>query len=300
VKNLNNQLSEQKDNDQVRRFLFERNPIRGQHVSLDASWRKIVAQSGAEGTALTLLGHALAAVTLLVDTLKINGSVSLQIRGKGAIHLLVAEATSNNTIRGLVRQSHELGEQKSLQDIFASDKLVITIKNGTGKPHQGIVPLDGDSLSVALQSYFDQSEQLPTRFWFACDENAATGMLLQTLPAEVVDDDTWNRLLHLASTTTGQELLDLKAEELLHRLYHEEDLRLFEADTIRFACGCSKQRTRNMLISLGRTEVDDIIRERSEIAITCEFCNARYAFDSVDVEQLLLDKEYATPGLTRH
>jgi len=157
-----------KGHDQVRRFLFEQNPIRGQHVSLDVSWQKIVAHSDAKGFALTLLGQALTAVTLLVDTLKIDGSVTLQIRGSGAIHLLVAEATSNNTVRGLVRQSRELDEQKSLQDIFATDRLVITINNGPGKPHQGIVPLSGDSLSAALQSYFDQSEQLPTRFWFAC------------------------------------------------------------------------------------------------------------------------------------
>jgi len=289
-----------KDQDQVRRFLFEQNPIRGQHVSLDASWQKIVAQSEATGFALTLLGHALTAVTLLVDTLKIDGSVSLQIRGSGPIHLLVAEATSSNTVRGLVRQSRDLDGQISLQDIFATDKLVITIKNGPGKLHQGIVPLSGNNLSTALQAYFDQSEQLPTRFWFACNETSATGMLLQKLPAESVDDDAWNRLLHLASTTSNEELLDLKAEKLLHRLYHEEDLRLFEADNISFACSCSLQRTRNMLISLGKNEVNDIINEQNEISIACEFCNARYAFDSIDIEQLFLGQDFISPGPTKH
>ncbi len=284
----------------MRRFLFEQNPVRGQHVSLDMSWQKIVAQSDAKGFALTLLGHALAAVTLLVDTLKIDGSVSLQIRGNGAIHLLVAEATSSNTIRGIVRQSRELDEEVSLQDIFATNKLAITINNGTGKPHQGIVPLSGNDLSTALQSYFDQSEQLPTRFWLACNETSATGILLQKLPAESIDDDAWNRLLHLTSTTSKQELLDLKAEILLHRLYHEEDLRLFGADKISFACSCSLQRTRDMLISLGRAEVDYVLEEQNEIAITCEFCNARYAFDSVDIEQLFLDHEIVAPSLTKH
>ena len=284
----------------MRRFLFEQNPIRGQHVSLDASWQKIVEQSDASGFALTLLGHALTAVTLLVDTLKIDGSVSLQIRGSGAIHLLVAEATSGNTVRGMVRQSRELDGQISLQEIFATDKLVITIKNGSAKPHQGIVPLRGDTLSLALQAYFEQSEQLPTRFWFACNESSATGMLLQKLPAESADNDAWDRVLHLASTTSIKELLELKAEKLLHRLYHEEDLRLFKANTISFACSCSQQRTRDMLISLGRDEVDDIVNKENEIAITCEFCNARYAFDSIDVEQLFRSHEFVSPGLTRH
>ena len=284
----------------MRRFLFEQNPIRGQHVSLDASWQKIVAQSDASGFALTLLGHALTAVTLLVDTLKIDGSVSLQIRGSGAIHLLVAEATSSSTVRGVVRQSRELDGQISLQEIFATNKLVITINNGSARPHQGIVPLTGDNLSQALQAYFDQSDQLPTRFWFACDESSAAGMLLQKLPAESTDNDAWDRVLHLASTTSNKELLELKAEKLLHRLYHEEDLRLFKANNISFACSCSQQRTRDMLISLGRDEVDDIVNKQNEVAITCEFCNARYAFDSVDVEQLFRGHEFVPPGLTRH
>ena len=124
-------------------------------------------------------------------------------------------------------------------------------------------------------------------------------MLLQKLPAESVDEDAWNRALQLASTTTSQELLDLKADSLLHRLYHEENLRIFEADAVSFACGCSAQRTRNLLVSLGRAEIDDIIREQNEVAITCEFCNARYAFDKVDIEQLLIDQAYIAPGLTR-
>ena len=289
-----------KDQDLVRRFLFEQNPIRGQHVTLDSSWRKIVEQSDARGLALTLLGHALTAVTLLVDTLKIDGSVSLQIRGSGAIHLLVAEATSSNTVRGVVRQSRELNGEISLQEIFATDKLVITIKNGPAKPHQGIVTLSGNDLAQALQAYFDQSEQLPTRFWFACNESSATGMLLQKLPAESTDNDAWNRVLQLASTTSNKELLELKAEKLLHRLYHEEELRLFKAANIRFACGCSQQRIRDMLISLGRDEVDDVVNKQNEIVITCEFCNARYAFDRVDVKQLFLGQEFVSTGPTRH
>jgi len=280
--------------------MFEQNPIRGQHVSLDASWQKIISQSEAEGYALTLLGQALAAVTLLVDTLKIDGSVSLQIRGSGAIHLLVAEATSKNTIRGIVRQSRELNTETSLRDIFGTDKLVITIKNGAGKPHQGVVPLSGNSLSAALQAYFDQSEQLPTRFWFACNKKSATGLLLQKMPDELVDNDAWNRLLHLASTTSDEELLGLKAEQLLYRLFHEEDLRLFDSNVIKFACSCSPQRTRDMLISLGKTEIEEIINEQDEVNITCEFCNAQYAFDSVDLGQLFLDNDFIEPSSTRH
>ena len=275
-----------KDPDQLKRFLFSNNPIRGEHVSLDDSWREIVAQSDLKGKGLTLLGHALTAATLLVETLKIEGSVSLQIRGSGAIHLLLAEATSEHTIRGIVRQTHEPEDDLSLKEIFQTDKLVITIKSHKGSPYQGIVPLTGDSISTALKAYFDQSEQLPTHFWFACDEKSATGMLIQKLPAEESDKDAWNRVLCLAETTQQEELLTLKAEALLHRLFHEEEVELFKARPITFACTCSQERTLDMLVSLGKTEIDNLIEEQNEVAITCEFCNANYHFDKIDLEQL--------------
>lgn len=286
--------------DQVRRFLFERNPIRGQHVTLDSCWQQIVEQTEAEGTALMLLGQALTAATLLVETLNIEGSISLQIRGNGAINLLVAEASSRGTIRGLVRQNADIGEQQSLQQIFDSDKLVITIHNGNAKPHQGIVPLTGDTLNLALQAYFDQSEQLPTRIWLACDRQSASGMLLQRLPGERADEDAWNRLLTLADTTRDEELLGLEAPQLLHRLFHEEDLRLFDAAPVTFACTCSSDRIRDMLASLGKDEVASILEDEGEIAVTCEFCNARYAYDRVDLTLLFNDSEFQSISPTRH
>ena len=289
-----------KNRDQMLRFLFEENPIRGQHISLDDSWRQIVDQSEAEGLALTLLGHALAAAALLVETLKIDGSISLQIRGSGAIHLLVVEATSDRNIRGIVRQSRALTDQQSLAEIFETDKLVITIKNGKAKPHQGIVALSGDNLADALQVYFAQSEQLPTQFWFACDENTASGMLLQKLPATEEDSDAWNRVTLLADTTKPEELLSLPADQLLHRLFHEENLRLFDPDSVRFACSCSLERTRDMLLSLGKNEIDSMLEEQDEISITCEFCNFRYQFDKVDLELLFNDGDSQPISPTRH
>ncbi len=284
----------------MHRFLFEENPIRGQHISLDTSWQQIAEQSQAEGMALTLLGHALAAAALLVETLKIDGSISLQIRGSGAIHLLVVEATSDRNIRGIVRQSRALTDQQSLAEIFETDKLVITIKNGKAKPHQGIVALSGDNLAEALQTYFSQSEQLPTQFWFACDNHTASGMLLQKLPEVAEDSDAWNRITLLADTTQAEELLNLSVNQLLQRLFHEESLRLFEPDSIRFACTCSLERTRNMLLSLGKAEIDAMLKEQDEIAITCEFCNYQYQFDKVDLALLFNDNDTQPISPTRH
>ena len=286
--------------DHMHRFLFEEYPIRGQHVSLDASWRQIVNQSEAKGVALSLLGHALAAAALLVETLKIDGSISLQIRGTGAIHLLVVEATSSHTIRGIVRQSRELDNQQSLSEIFESDKLVITIKNGKAKPHQGIVPLSGDSLAEALQAYFDQSEQLPTQFWLACNEDIASGMMLQKLPEDSDDADAWNRTTILAATIEPEELLKLPVERLLGRLFHQESLRIFDPDPVRFYCSCSVERTRDMLLSLGKAEIEIMLEEQDEVSITCEFCNSQYQFDKVDLGALFSDSEASPVSPTRH
>lgn len=289
-----------KKSDQSRRFLFEDHPIRGQHVSLDESWLEIARRSGLEGKGLHLLGEALAVVALLVDTLKIEGSVVLQIRGKGPLELLVVEANSNHEVRGIARQSGIIDEQMDLQQIFGSEHLVITIKTEVAEPHQGIAALRGENLAAALEHYFATSEQLPTHFWLACDEENASGMLIQKLPGKSEDDDAWNRVLHLASTVTGDELQNLPLVDVLHRLFHEESLRLFDPYTLKFSCNCSRGRTAGMLLSLGRAEIDDILDREEAISVSCEFCNADYRFDRVDVEQLFAEARVAETGPMTH
>ena len=289
-----------KQPDLVYRFLFEEEDIRGQHVSIDNSWQRIVDQSDAEPAALLLLGQALAAATLLVETLKIEGSISLQVRGDGPVHLLMAEATSRHTIRGIVRQNRPIETDQTLENIFAANALVITINAGDKKPYQGIVPLQGNSLTEILQTYFDQSEQLPTRLWLASSLQNASGLLLQQMPGEGHDDDSWNRLLMLTDTVEDQELLELETTQLLHRLYHQEKLRLFPAESIQFACSCSRQRTQNMLHSLGEAEIKSILAEQGEIKITCEFCDASYEFDAVDLGEVFSEAESQPSSSSLH
>ena len=174
-----------KQHDQVFRFLVEDTPIRGQLISLDASWQKCRQRSDASDFARNLLGQALGAITLLASTLKMDGHLTLQIRGTGPIHLLVAQATSQRTLRGLIRESGEIpADPQSLEQLFGSDKLVITIDSGRGHRHQGIVALTGSTLREAFQAYFEQSEQLPTQLWLACNETSVSGLLLQKLPGQ--------------------------------------------------------------------------------------------------------------------
>lgn len=289
-----------KKSDQSQRFLFDDHPIRGQHVSLDHAWQTISTQAGLEGKALNLLGEALAAVVLLVDTLKIEGSITLQIRGDGPLGLLVVEANSKKKLRGIARQEGKIEEGMDIKEIFGSDYLVITIKTDGAEPHQGIAPLQGLSLAEALEHYFATSEQLPTRFWLACDEQNVSGMLIQKLPGKLTDADAWDRVLLLAETLSNDELHQLSIDDLLHRLFHQETVRLFEPNTLEFECSCSMERTSGMLLTLGKAEVIEILEAEKEISVTCEFCNAKYRFDSIDVEQLFLQGESAAPSSTAH
>ena len=242
--------SSMKSLDQSQRFLFDRHPIRGQYVSLDESWARIVSQSGLEGRALTLLGEALAAMVLLVDTLKIKGSVILQVRGSGPLGLLVVEANSENQIRGIARQVGEIPDEMDLAQIFGSEYFVITIKTDGAEPHQGIAPLQGANFADALEHYFATSDQLATRFWLTCDKDNVSGMLLQKLPGKAADEDAWNRVVMLADTLSAQELKLAELESLLYRLFHQEEIRLFDSNPLEFYCSCSRERTGAMLLTL--------------------------------------------------
>ena len=282
--------------------MIDGTPVRGQLISLDASWVECSEHNReVSDRAQGLLAEALLAVTLLASTLKIDGRLTLQIRGQGAIHLLVAQASSQRGIRGLVRQSHALsGDETDLQQIFQSDKIVITIDSGKGQPHQGIAPLSGASLAEALQGYFEHSEQLPTRLWLTSHSSSACGLLLQKLPGEFDDEDGWNRITQLAATITDQELLELDQNQLLQRLFHEETIRVFDAEPVRFECSCSHDRTLGMVKSLGQSEALDILQQQGVINISCEFCNAQYNFTAVDIERLFDSADSLPSNQTRH
>ena len=290
--------SSMKSLDQSQRFLFDKHPIRGQYVSLDESWARIVAQSGLEGRALTLLGEALAAMVLLVDTLKIKGSVILQVRGSGPLGLLVVEANSENQIRGIARQVGEITGEMDLAQIFGSEYFVITIKTNGAEPYQGIAPLQGANFADALENYFATSDQLATRFWLTCDKDNISGMLLQKLPGKAADEDAWNRVVMLADTLSAQELKLAELESLLYRLFHQEEIRLFSSNTLEFYCSCSRERTGAMLLTLGKPEVLEVLELEGDVSVTCEFCNQHYRFDSIDVEQVFLSSERIEPSIT--
>lgn len=288
--------------DSLSRFLFEHLPIRGEAVRLSGVWQSVIQRHDYPPVLRDLMGELCAAAVLLAATLKLDGSMVLQIHGKGAVKLLVVECSGDLELRATAKWEGEL-KHGTLQDLVGDGRFVITLDPKDGKQaYQGIVPLEGDSIADILQSYMTRSEQLETRLWLAADGDSAGGMLLQKLPerGESPDPDAWQRATQLGDTLKPQELLTLPAGELVHRLYHEEDIRLFDAQPVTFRCTCSRDSVANMLRMIGREEVDGILAERGDVEVHCEFCNERYVFDSVDVDAVFKDLAAITASRTVH
>ena len=276
-------MSEQ---DLLRRFVFEDIGVRGLWVRLSVSWQTAKQYQHCPDNVQFLLGQALSAVVLLSSTIKFNGSMILQVQGDGALKTLVAQATHDRKIRGLIR-GNDTVTSGSLPEMFGEGRLVLTVSSENAQPYQGIVPLQGDNLAEVLETYFAQSEQLNTRLWLFADGNRASGLLLQELPTQLKDKADWERIEMLANTITEREILDLGCEDLLYRLFNEEKVRVFDGEPVAFDCACSRTKIENTLRMLGRTELDSILLERGHIDVNCEFCNQHYQFDRIDVEQLL-------------
>lgn len=276
------------DNDTLQRFIFEKIPVRGEIVHLNASYAAILERHPYPNAIKKLLGETLAAAALLSATLKYQGSLILQVHGEGTVSLLVAQANSKGQIRGLAKWEGDVSDQ-SFATLMAKGKVVITITlEQTGERYQGIVELKGENLAQALENYFARSEQLPTYIYLTADENAAAGFLLQVLP-DTYDADpgvAWEHLTQLSRTLTANEMIHLANQEILHRLFHEEEVRIFEPQPINFLCLCDRERMERAILVMGKTEAQEIIAKSKILTVTCEFCNRHHDFDAVDVEKI--------------
>lgn len=280
------------------RFVFEETDIRGETVHLDKAFQEIIAIHQYSPAVSRLLGEFLAAAVLLSTTIKFDGKLILQVRSQGQIPLLMVECTSKQEVRAIARGA-EQATSDNFDDLLADGQLAVTIDPDNGERYQGIVPLEGGSLATSLDAYFAQSEQLQTRLWLAADQNHAAGMLLQQLPAQVVPDKDerqmhWEHACTLAETLHQDELLHLKAEQVLHRLYHEDPLRVFPPGAVVFSCSCSTQRTLSALAALGTAELLDILEEQGSIAMDCEFCNQQYIYYREDLQPILDENDTRT------
>lgn len=273
--------------DQFRRFIFENSQIRGAWVRLASSYEEITAQASYPDTVRRLLGESLAASVLMSGTLKFEGTIALQASGQGPLRTLMAECSHDRGIRGIAHFDDGAGDLDTLDELLGRGQMAITISPQRGQRYQGVVPRERPTLAGCLEDYFLRSEQLATRLFLFADEGTGSGLLLQRLPGDShADDELWERVNHLADTVTAEELLELDSNTVLHRLFHEEEVRLFETEPVRFRCSCSRERTLGALEAIGEDECYSILEEQGSIEMDCQFCHAHYRFTPMDVEHL--------------
>ena len=278
--------------DQLQRFIFDDADVRGVMVGLDQSYHDSLDRHNYPQPVKQLLGQMLAAVSLLSSTLKFEGRLSLQARGDGPVPLLMAECTRQHNLRAIARIEGELSTieaEAQLVDLLGKGQLVITIEPDQGQRYQGLVPMEHPQLAECLEQYFAQSEQLATRIMLCVDSQRAAGMLLQALPSKDQGEryqENWSRIAQLGATLTDKELLELDNETLLFRLFHEEQVRLYEANELAFECDCSKERCIRALRTLDDDELQQMADEEGAVVMDCQFCRSRYQIDPVELEQL--------------
>lgn len=288
--------------DTLQRFIFENTAVRGELVEISDTWRQVQARREYPAPVKKLLGEMLAAAALLSANLKFNGMIVMQMHGDGPVKLLVVECDSELHLRATAKLAPDavINSNASLTQLVNAHghgRFVITLdpkdRMPGQQPYQGIVPLDGESVATVIENYMLRSEQLESKLWLAADSSASRGLLLQKLPKEggtgthAADElETWNRTVMLASTLKDDELLSTDINTLMHRLFWEETIRVFDPDHPTFQCSCTREKVGNMLKMLGKPEIESALVDLGQLSINCDFCGQHYEFDAVDCAQL--------------
>lgn len=295
------------------RFTVEHQAVRGEFVRLGPAWLALREHADYPAPVRRLLGEAAAAAALLAATLKFDGELTLQLQGDGAVRLLVAQCTHDLRVRAVARfdaARFDGGAEPAFAALVGDGQLVVTLESGQGGArYQGIVPLAGGSLAAALESYFGQSEQLPTAVVLGADDGRAAGLLVQRLPQaggtetetplaarEAEADRTLEDARLALAGIAADELLSRPVGELLRRACVGHDLRLQPPRAVGFRCRCSRERVAGMLRALGAEELDSIVAEQGAVTVTCEFCHRPWRFDAVEVSGLVDEAERRPPG----
>ena len=282
--------------DQLDRFLFEHHNVRGELVRLQQSYQQILDSYAYPEQIQVLLGELMAAASLLTATLKFEGEVAMQIQSEGIVKYAVINGTHDQKLRGVARWDETLETLPSdFSSLFEKGYLAITLAPHDGERYQGIVALDQPNLAACLENYFLQSEQLLTkvelRTQLGAEQAMAGGMLLQIMPessetSQAQDNPEFEHLGILADSLSSEELFTLPTEQILHRLYHEEAVRLFAPQAVKFECDCSRERSANALFNVSKAELLEIVEEQGAVKMNCQFCHQEYAFDGIDIENL--------------
>ncbi|HDY7441785.1 TPA: Hsp33 family molecular chaperone HslO [Vibrio vulnificus] len=286
----------------LNRYLFEDLSVRGELVQLDEAYQRIISSKDYPAVLQKLLGELLVSTTLLTATLKFEGSITIQLQGDGPVSLAVINGDNEQKIRGVARWEGHIADDATLHDMMGKGYMVITIEPKKGERYQGIVGLEGDNLEQVLEGYFERSEQLKTRIWIRTGEHEgkahAAGMLIQVMPDGTGSENDFEHLEQLTNTVKNEELFTLPANELLYRLYNQEQVRLFEPQNVEFRCGCSRERSGAAIVTVDKNEIYDILASDGSVSLHCDYCGTTYSFDESDVNKLY--EEAASEPKTLH
>jgi molecular chaperone Hsp33 len=273
--------------DYVQRFIFEDLDIRGRLVCLTGAWQRMLDGRDYPEDIAALLGHTTALNVLLGANRKGSGRVTLQVQGSGPVKLLVADCTAELRIRGMASYEESL-EGKSERGLLGDGRLSVTLEDlKSGQFYQSLVPLEGETLEQIFEHYLSQSEQTPAYLRLKADGGALCGLLLEKLPrADTRDPGGWSRVTHLASTLTLDETRDAQPYEVLTRVFPEELMRVFRLYAVEYHCPYDDAKVKDMLLGLGRGEVESILAEQGEVVIRNEMCNHEYRFDARAIAEL--------------
>jgi molecular chaperone Hsp33 len=269
----------------VQRFLLEDLDIRGAIVHLDSVWQQMLQDRDYPMPVMEILGEISATALLLGDNLKQTGRLTIQLKGSGPVSMLVIDCNETLHLRGMAKCEQHI-EPQPVPDLLGHGQLVLTLDMLSMKEsYQSIVPLDGNNIAEIFEHYFNQSEQLPSRLFLTTSNEAIFGILLQKLPAaDQQDPDGWARAEALAATINDQSLFKRSTEEILTRLFFEETIRIFDAQSVQYGCHEDPAKIYAMLRSLGREEVDSILQEYGEVVISDDICNREYRFDALAID----------------
>ncbi|MGL4984505.1 MAG: Hsp33 family molecular chaperone HslO [Plesiomonas sp.] len=276
--------------DQLHRYLFDKVSVRGEMVRLAETYQQMLNNHDYPLPVQRLLGEMLVATSLLTATLKFEGTITVQLQGDGPLRLAVINGDHLQKLRGVARVQGDISDEMTLRQMIGQGHLVITITPNQGERYQGIVGLEGETLAECLEGYFAQSEQLPTRLFLLTGAHqgqpVAGGFLLQVLPDEHANGDEFEHLSQLTSTMTADEMFGLEAEEVLYRLYHQEEVTVYPAQAVCFSCTCSRERSGAAILTVDPLEIEQILSENGEIDMHCDYCQAHYRFDAIDIQAL--------------
>jgi len=274
------------------RFVFDQLDVRGCIVQLGSTCESIQATHHYPDNLAKVLNQFALAATLLRDSIKFDGSLTIQLRTSGSINLIMADCMTDRRVRAIAEYNSEAlvpNDSIHLNELGQGATLAITISPEEGERYQSIVPIEHASLAECLQDYFARSEQLPSLFSFHADATRALGIALHALPAEKITDQDdskahFERLRALLHTLSDEEALTLQSAEILTQLFHEESCRLFDANAVEFGCICSSEKSLNALKALGQEDVNALINEQESLGnmslvVDCHFCFQRYEFE---------------------